>query len=693
MTRNRDISNRWTIWQSAKPGHVKGWQGQSRPPERHPRERLNADVSPSSFPPSPANQITPQHQGTSTLGSPPPSKQPRNRKGRFSLSWQFWAAIIVLIFGSVGFTAVALLLKLPSVPNCPSTFWPTASASMRLYCAQLAGNKQTTDDLLEAIALVAALPEDHPLRPEINRYIEQWSMDILAIGEQKFQAGQIEEAIKIAKRIPSGVAAQKLVKQQIDRWQDIWAKAEAIYEKAEEQLRESNWNQAFREAVKLTSIDNQHWATFKYNQLLDLIQIAREDSQKLDKAYRLSKSGRVEDLLAAIKEAEKISPKSFAYKEAQDLIAESGNKLFKLALNQIKERRWQNALDIANKIPDSAKLPEVKSDLIDLANAIARAESGNLGDLEVAIALAQNLTSDRPLYNESQDLIDRWQREMDDVARLERARVFASSGLVNDLRLAISEAQQIPRVNPRYQEARTSIGEWTRQIETIEDRPYLDRATQLASFGGLASLQDAVQEARRITSGRALYKEAQAKISEWTRTIQQMQDQPYLDQARTLANSGNLNGAISAAQQIKSGRVLSSEAQNNIRRWQTEVRGQELLQQAYQTANPGTPDAIAQAIALASQVPKAAKVRGEASTAIERWSYQLLAMAQDRSSYNVTEAIAIAKRIPSYTEAHEAARLQIQAWERSLEPPPPILELPSGTDAQLTPEHQLLNGN
>jgi hypothetical protein len=587
----------------------------------------------------------------------------------------------VLISGGVGFTAVALLLKLPAVPNCPATFWPTASASMRLYCAQVAANKQTAQNLLEAIALVDSLPKDHPLRPEIDRHIEEWSLDILKIGDEKFEAGQLSEAIAIARRIPASVSAYKLVEQHIEGWQTIWSKAEALYEKAEQELRQSNWNQAFREAVRLTYVDNKYWATTKYDELVNQIQLGREASAKLDKAYQLSKSGTVADILAAIKQAEQISPSSYAYKEAQDLIAECGNKLLKLAQNRLERRNWKGVLEIANNLPASVKLPEVKSDLIDLGNAMSRAQSGTIPDLEDAIATAQKLGAERPLYDQGQQLINRWQREIEDVGRLERARTFANSGLTDDLKTAIAEAQQIPSGNPRYQEARSQVGRWTRQVETIEDQPYLDRATQIASFGGVASLQEAIQEASRIAPGRILYRQAQNKIGEWTSSIQRIQDQPYLDQARNFANAGNLSAAITAAQQIQSGRALYTEAQSDIRSWQTEIQGQQRLQEAYQTATPGTPDAIATAIRVARQVPTASKVRGDARVAVNRWSNQLLAMANDRSSYNITEALAIAKLIPSGTEAYEAAQQVIQAWQKSLEPPTPSLELPSDTDA------------
>ncbi len=620
------------------------------------------------------------------VGSSPPLTGRRERIQRFTGGVQFWAILIVLFAGGVGFVSIALLLKLPAVPNCPATFWPTASASMRLYCAQVAANKQTAENLLEAIALVEGLPADHPLRPEINRSIEQWSLDILKIGDQKFQAGQLNEAIKIARKIPAGVSAYKLVEQRIDGWQAIWSKAQAIYDKVEQLLRKSNWNQAFAEAGQLTYVDNKYWATTKYEQLTKLIRLTREASAQLDKARDLSKSNLVDDLLAAIKEAQKISRQSYAYKQAQDLIAECANKLVKLAENRLEQLNWQGAIDIANKLPPILKLPQMKSDLINLAQAMSSAESGTSADLEKAIASAQKLRSDRPLYKRAQQLIGRWQRETEDVARLERARMFASSGLTTDLKTAITEAEQIPSGNPRYQEARADIGRWTRQVETIEDQPYLDRANQIAAFGGLASLQEAVQEASRIAPGRALYKQAQEKIAQWTETMQRQQDQPYLDQARTLANGGDLSAAIAAAQQIKSGRALYREAQNEISGWQADLEGQQRLQEAYNAATPGTPEALSSAIRLARQVPSISKSKADARDMVSRWSSQLLTMAQDRSAYNIGEAIAIAKMIPSGTDAYEEAQTQIQSWQSALEPPPLVTpQVQSGTNTPYSP--------
>lgn len=662
MTRNQEISDR------------KGWQGQST-------EVIGvaSNTHASHAPPPP--DTDPEAAVASTATEPQSSQGNPLGLFRFALRWHWTFLLIMLVSGGVGLISFALLFKLPGVPNCPGTFWPTASASMRLYCAQLAANKETAEDLLKAIELIEALPQDHPLREEIDTLTEQWSLDILKIGEAKFQAGKLDEAKAIANRIPTKSKASKLGQARIQRWQGIWAKAEGIYQKAEQQLRESHWTVAFREAVKLTSLDNKYWAAVKYDQIVDQISIARDDSQKLDKARDFSQSSSIEDLLAGIKEAEKISNKSYAYKEAQDLIAAAGKKLVERARNRLERGDWQGVLEIANKLPDSVKLPEVKSDLIALANAISASSSGTVSDLQSAIAAAEKLGNGRPLYSEAQQLSNRWQREIDDLARLDQAKTTASSGLVPDLRDAITEVQKIPKGNPRYSEAQADAGRWQSKIEATEDQPYLDRAKQIASLGGASGLQDAIQEARRITAGRALYPQAQEKIREWTSALEKIEDQPYLDQARTLANSGSLPAAITAAQQIKPGRALSREAQNNIRQWQAEIDGQQRLQESYETASPGTPEAISNAIRTARRVPSSAKVRGDADIAANRWSYQLLAMAQDRSSFNVTEAIAIAKMIPSGTEAYQSAQSQIQEWQKNLEAIPEPIPIPP-TDPQ-----------
>lgn len=60
-----------------------------------------------------------QHQSAETsLPSKGTRKWPRWMK-----SWVLWAITLTLIPGSVGFLAMAMLLKLPTAPSCPAIFW------------------------------------------------------------------------------------------------------------------------------------------------------------------------------------------------------------------------------------------------------------------------------------------------------------------------------------------------------------------------------------------------------------------------------------------------------------------------------------------------------------------------------------------------------------------------------------------
>ena len=588
----------------------------------------------------------------------------------WSKSWLFWACLATVMAGGVGITAMALLFKLPTVPNCPSMFWPTASASMRLYCAQLAAKKQTVKDLLEAIALVKSLPPDHPLREDVNEQIKQWSMDILDLAETSFDAGQIDEAIATAKKIPADLPAYSLVQKRIERWKSLWSNADSIYKEAEKQVRLLNWSQAFREAVRLLYIRNTYWSTTKYEQLNQLIVSARDDGDILAKGRNLAKKGTLKNWVEAIKVLDAIKPNSFLYQEAQKSMVEIGQKMLALAQARLEDQDVDAALTIARQIPERANLQAQVQDLTNLVEAQSIANQGTSASLEQAIAMAKKLSPDRPLYSKGQDLIIRWQQEMGDIVHLEKARQLAQLGTANDLKSAIKEAQLIPARNPRGKAAKAEISRWMGQIQTMEDRPYLSRAEQMASLGDQTSLQAAIDEAKQIKPGRALSGEAQTKIGQWTAQIERIQDQPYLDQARQLASSGNLIDAITTAGQIRPGRALSREAQGSIRDWQIQIRAQQNLDEGRRIATSGTPDALASAIRTVNRVPNSSSLRSEAEDAINQWSYQLLSQAQDRATYDLPAAIAIAKSIPSGSSVYSEAKAQIEVWQNILNPPP-----------------------
>lgn len=637
----------------------------------------------------------PQHNSARETARPvrrsrkPRRKLPRFRKlvrgliqwliGLFT-NWKFLILLGFLVSNGSSALALAFILQLPGLPNCPAVFWPLASASMRFECARIAASKQTAKDLLEAIALVDGLPSDHPMRPEANRLIELWSQEVLKLAEELFHKGKLDEAIAAARKIPAKATAHKLIEERVKRWQTIWSKAEGIYRKAEAALRKRDWKLAFQMAVQLLELDNKYWQTTKYDQLNTLINISREDGNKLYEAERLAEWGGLTNLLKAIKLADEIRPQSYVYQLAQQAIQKFGRKMMDFAQVALDRRNLSEALDIVSQIPKKAKLEEEVRDFTVLANAQSRVWQDTVVGLEAAISQAQRLRPGRPLYTKAQQLIARWQAEIEGVAQLERARSLAQGGTVGDLLAAISAASLVSSTNPRWNEAQSEMQKWQTEAETIEDRPILDIADQYASRGDMNALQAAIAQASQVSTGRSLYPEAQGKINQWTRQIQQIQDQPYLDQARAYAAAGNLQAAINVAERIRPGRALYNEAQADVSSWSRQIRtevarvqaqaaqaqAQQNLQNARQAASSGQPNGLANAIQIASQVSTSGAVQTEIDAAINEWSWQLLSIAKDQAGLNPAGAIAIAQKIPSRAAAHAEAQSQIQIWKQSM---------------------------
>ncbi|MGJ3248104.1 MAG: chromosome segregation ATPase [Elainellaceae cyanobacterium] len=648
-------------------------------PERHPQHPRRQPTQGSSSNRAPhkmtkgysQKDLTVSRRGYSSSDSS--GDAPRSFPGsKLVKTWQFWTIFGMAFITGIGGFSAALLFKIPALPNCPSIFWPTASASLRLYCAELAANKDTVDDLLQAIALVDGLPSDHPLRPEINRNIETWSNQILDLAQQTFHEGDLDSAVRISRRIPASTPAYSVVKERIERWQSVWAEAERIYQEAETAIFNEDLKGAFSTAVRLLSVGNRYWETIRYEELIALINTSREEGELLTQARRLARRGGVSNLLEAIKLAKDVDPDSHLYQAAQRAIAEFGKDLFALGTRALDRYDFNLALSVARQIPPEIDLRAETRDLTELALAQQQASHGTVSDLESAIIQAQRLGRDRPLYSEARQLVRRWQLEIQDVSRLQMARRMAEPGTVDDLRAAIAEAELIPRNNPRGDEAQEAIAKWTTEIQTTEDQPYLDRAIELARGGDVFSLEAAIEEARRIREGRVLYPQANRHITEWQAEIQRIQDRPYLVEARRLANQGNLTEAIATAEQIQPGRALSEDAQNEISRWRSQAQGDAQLQRAYDAATIPTPASLVSAIRLADQVPSDSPSRAEANRMINFWSQNILDVARSVASQDLEQAIAIAEMVPTRTDAYAAAQLQIETWSGQLSPNPVI---------------------
>lgn len=584
----------------------------------------------------------------------------RRNWGRLARNWQFWSLSSLILVGGVGIVSAISLFRIPNLPNCRAIFWPTASATTRIQCAEAYADQGTVEGYLDAIQLVDQLPDDHPLRSDINLRIEEWAENIMTLAEDTFQSGQLAEAIAMVRRIPTDTAAAELVNQRVRTWKSRWEEAETIYATATEELKKLQFQEAFSQAIQLLDVGINYWETTKYEELTTLISDARRDLNQLGQAKQLAKRRTVDSMVEAVEIATAISTESPLYGEAQNLIREFGRTMLEMIDGALDRKDVDSANAIFSKIPKQAGLTQEMVDYRTIIQASELSWQGGVIGLEGAITRLQSIGRDRPLYNRAQTLIARWQQQVEGYSQLDWARRVAEPGTVADLLAAVAEAQQISRNNPVWPEAEAQIQRWKTRAETIQDQPFLDQADQYAQFGNLA---DAIATAQNIGPGRALYDDAQSRIRKWTAQIQRTEDAPILAQADQLAAVGRYQEAIDVASRIKSGRVLYDDAQGKIRRWRSQIQGQQTLQNAYQTAQQGTLGALTQAIDIARQVPEGSPQYAEAQAAVSRWSWDLFHLAETEAQYNLDRAIEVARQVPQRTEAYASAQLKIREWE------------------------------
>ena len=602
-------------------------------------------------------------RNTSEASLPPSMRQKILRV----FGWQFWAIVVMAAFGATGYAATSALLSLNTPKGCESVYWPLASGARRLYCAQIEAKEGDADSLLSAIALVSKLPDDHPLRGEINKNIKIWSEQVLQRGEQQFQAGNLEAAMAIAEEIPTGIAAKAVIKEKVERWNRIWEQGETIQENVEAQLKQAAWNLAFKEAGKLVDLDNEYLANRRYTELAAKIQQAKIEGAVLDEARDAYDRGGVNNFITAMEKAESIDAESYSYQAAQDLITKVGETLMQKAQENLEQRRWNTLLDITKAIPESLELEKQVADFRQIALAGLEARSDDVSGLREAITQAETIGEERPLYDQAQDLIARWEKEIDDVQVLNLAKGYANGGTRADLRAAMAKADEVPQGNPRYQEARQLVNQWNRRVQTIEDRPILNRAVEMARGSNINSYRSAIEVAKQIDSSRALYQQAQTKIASWRNRIQRIEDKPILDRATRMANQGQLERAIATANQISSNRALYREAQGKIRNWRTDLNARESLREASQMAAADTVEAFTRAIKNGLQARNSSTYRYQAERLIDRWSKEIYAIALQRASENnLATAISIARQIPSQSSVYQEVRSKIQDWQEEL---------------------------
>lgn len=189
--------------------------------------------------------------------------------------------------------------------------------------------------------------------------------------------------------------------------------------------------------------------------------------------------------------------------------------------------------------------------LLDLAKMSLQQTQAS--DLNLAIATARKIKPGEPLYEQAQENIKIWSQMILDLAQ-GRAKQ-------KQYPQAVAAAQLIPKDLPLYPKAQAAINQWR-----LEAKQYLSNKTVLDAANGLirpeqaSTYNRAIEVAKKVPPGQPGFDMAQKSMNKWSDRI--------LEIAKTRAAKGELNTAIETAALVPEGTSAYEDAQEAIQKWQ-----------------------------------------------------------------------------------------------------------------------------
>lgn len=533
--------------------------------------------------------------------------------------------------GGLGIAAYRWLTQLPPLPNCQTLFPLFASDGERLYCAEQAARSGDLDALRSGIELVKNWSPLHPAYAQTQRLFRDWSRSLLLAARSRADRDDLEGAIALAKELPTNSSFYKEAQKLIRVWQKDQRYASEIEATIQAALRRQDWKTAETQLQILLPLRATYWQQ-RHRRLRQQViteQISYRRWQQVQSlsakpTNNLATIGNMIDLL------EQINPNSYVRPQADAAIQRLSNTLVAAIRDRLNQRDVNGAIAIAQRLPSSIPLPPEAEQVFWFSTArplVANSPttvplSEQLLHRWLTQVHLQRIPSNHPLYLETQPLLERLQTQVQDINQLQLASVLASSQQRSLLEVAIQLAQEIPTSSAHRPIAQQLVFQWRKDLQRLEDRPYLVRAQQLAAPNTVKALKAAIIQARRIPRDRALYGEVQQTIAGWYRQIQILEDRPLFKQAQSLAQQGKLPQAIAVASKIRAGRVLHPAAQAAIQRWTRLVQLAEdraILAQARALAKQGDWEG---AIQTAAQIAPDRVLHDQAEDAINQWAVQ-----------------------------------------------------------------------
>jgi hypothetical protein len=562
--------------------------------------------------------------------------------------WSAFWAILIATIGGTGISSYLLLIAVPPTPDCRG-IGAIASDSERLYCAQVSADSHELPKLIAAVNLVKGWTDSQPLYSESQRLLKIWSEDLFKIATKQLNGGDIEQAISTLKIVPPNSPSYAKTQALLAKWSAQSHDSGSIDLKFDRAIKLGDWNAAFVMLQQVQRMKGTYWNTHKHQQMSvklvreqdawDKLQTAKNAlegkenngytvgakrpdlaTKKDPKIAAVPLPTQPEPIVKAMEIANQIDAKTYVYQQGQELRSAWSKQLVHLAIEKYKAQSFNEAREIAGKVPKDVSVYPEAQDWVKLNQATIAGGKQSLLSFVDAIAQVKKIPKTSSIYPLAHAKQANWQVLLRQQTQLQWAKTIGQFQQPALLGIAINTAKQIPATSPAGKAIQPEIANWDRQIQTVNNRATLAKAQHLVASGtSLANLKTAVSLAGKIGKDVPMGAEATAAVAEWNVRIQTIEDRPILDNALAIAERGNLNQAIAVADRIAPGRALYHTAQTSVRQWHHELQNiadRQTLNRAIGTYRRGN---ISEAIRVASTIGRWSSSYGDARGYVSEW--------------------------------------------------------------------------
>ncbi|MEM9448454.1 MAG: hypothetical protein AAGA75_07960 [Cyanobacteria bacterium P01_E01_bin.6] len=569
----------------------------------------------------------------------------KRRSRRFSVLWTITGTIGLILFSGLGVIAYRWLTWLPPDPDCRELPL-LASDSDRLYCAQQAAQDGAIDNILAGIDLTKDWHLGHPMYQKSQEALTEWSAAVLEHADMALRDDGLEPAVALVSRIPPNSSLYEDAQGLMTLWQQQWDNGETIYQQALDAIDQQDWSRAAEQVTALGQVPQSYWREERSHELSLKVLNEREAHDQLNEAAELAESGRPDDLVAAMSLIHTIPTESSAWQAAQPFIQQWGPTLVDQGLEALSVGNLDKALEHVQHVPlDLVEDGEAQNLLLfSHAKKLTAFESvpwvvnsTEVLHLAEAIDSVQRISDNSQLYGVAQESTVQWQIELDNVRQLQLAQWIAQIGSRPALELAMHQAATVGIDDPRRLQAQTLIAYWNQEVQNIQHRPQLAIAQRIAESGTTDALNAAIAYVSSVGVDPAQWTDAEQWIGQWTQQLQAIEDRPILIEARKLASEGNWKDAIARAQDIGIERSLYAIAQDSIEEWQGEFQLEQDTANLAQARAFAAQVRLTQAIHRASLVQPGQPLYEEAQSLISQWVAQRTRIQASRPASRPSE--------------------------------------------------------